>query len=292
MCDREDAMERFAKQLDEKLQITGCARATRLAYVGCLTRFARFVKKPLDRVSLKDLEAYQREVAVAGKANYSTFNQYFCALRFFYRECLGKKWDFRRLTFQRKRRRLPVILAPEEVTALFEACSNFKHRTVLMTAYGCGLRVSEVVGLKPEHIDSKRMVVRIDQGKGRKDRYVMLSDRLLGQLREYWRAYRPAVWLFEGQRKGEALHTTSAQRAFHAARRAAGITKPVTFHTLRHSFATHLLERGTNIRVIQALLGHRSLETTQRYTHLGASYLASTTSPLDCLVVKKQEPKA
>lgn len=283
-------MEHFVDLLRQTLAARGRAQNTIRAYVDWLKRFAIFIAKPLDDVVLGDLQAYQRHLATR-RINFSTFNQAFCALRFFYRDCLERGWDFKRVPFQRTARKLPEILSPEEVEALFTACPNFKHRTVMMTAYGCGLRLSETLALRPHHVDSKRMVVRIEQGKGRKDRYVMLPSHLLDTLRQYWRAYRPLVWLFEGQEKGRPLSTTAVQKIFHKARQRAGITKAVTFHSLRHSFATHLLEEGVNVRIIQALLGHRSLTSTQIYTHVARTYLNDTTSPLDRLVKKEKQQK-
>jgi len=160
---------------------------------------------------------------------------------------------------------------------------NLKHRSLLSTTYAGGLRVSEAVSLRISDIDSQRMVLRIDQGKGRKDRYVMLSETLVGLLRVYWKAYRPRHWLFPGQIPGRPLTESSLQRTFGKAKEAVGITKHVTAHSLRHSFATHLLESGTNIRVIQRLLGHRSLRSTEVYTHVASNYLTETSSPLDAL---------
>jgi site-specific recombinase XerD len=196
--------------------------------------------------------------------SFSSFNQTTCALRFFYRECLAKAdWDVARLPYQRKRRSLPEILAAQEVAAILDACCNLKHRALLMTAYSGGLRLSETLNLLPSDIDSKRMMIRVDQGKGRKDRYVMLATALLTTLREYYRQYHPLRWLFEGKAKGEPLASSTAEKVFKHAALKAGIAKHVYFHSLRHAFATHLLEDGTNIRVIQSLLGHRSLATTQ-----------------------------
>jgi len=167
------------------------------------------------------------------------------------------------------------------VTAILDACTNLKHRAVLMTSYSGGLRLSETLGLVPSDIDSKRMMIRIEQGKGRKDRYVMLSEVLLVTLREYWKQYRPVRWLFEGRPKGRPLASSTAEKVFKHAALKAGIEKHVYFHSLRHAFATHLLEDGTNIRLIQALLGHRSLTSTQIYTHVAQTSIHQTTSPLD-----------
>jgi integrase/recombinase XerD len=233
-------------------------------------------------VVAEDLRTYQRHLAVERQVGFSHFNQAACALRLFFRECLGKTdWPFERIPFQKKRRILPEILSQEEVVRIFDACSNLKHKAVLMTAYSGGLRLGETLALLPSDIDSTRMVIRVEQGKGRKDRYVMLSKTLLQTLREYWRVFRPVTWLFYGQTKQKSLAPSTAEKIFKIAARKATITKNVSFHSLRHAFATHLLEDGTNVRVIQALLGHRSLTTTQIYTHVARTYVNDTRSPLD-----------
>lgn len=280
-------MEGPVELFERTLQAHGRSRNTIRAYSGWLRRFAAFVARPLTKVSLGDLQAYQRHLAADRRVDSSTFNQAFFALRFFYRDCMQKRWDFTRLPSQRKARRLPEILSPDEVEALFEACSNLKHRTVLMTAYGCGLRVSETLALRPAHIDSMRMVVRVEQGKGGVDRYVMLPRRLRAILRKYRRQYRPQEWLFEGRQSGRPLSPKTMQTVFQKVRQNAGITKAVRFHSLRHAFATHLMEEGVSIRIIQTLLGHHSLITTQIYTHLTRRYLNDTTSPLDRLGHRK-----
>jgi site-specific recombinase XerD len=176
-----------------------------------------------------------------------------------------------------------VVLSPQEVTAVLEALTNLKHRAILMTVYAAGLRVSEVVRLRVGDVDSQRMMLRIEQGKGRRDRYVMLSDKLLAVLRAYWKMARPDHWLFPGQIPQRHLTRSSVERVFYKARDAAGITKKVSVHCLRHSFATHLLESGVNVRKIQLLLGHKSLQSTQVYTHVATDYLDHTPSPLDLL---------
>jgi integrase/recombinase XerD len=272
----------FEKLLAETLGARGRSLRTQETYVWMLRLFARQLKKPLDAATPEDVQAYQRYLTTERKVGFSTFNQTTCALRFFYCECLGRA-DFvvERMPYQRKRRVLPEILAPEEVAALFDACCNLKHRALLMTAYSGGLRISETLALVPSDIDSKRMMIRVEQGKGKKDRYVMLSATLLQTLRAYWKRYRPARWLFEGQKRGEPLCSSTAEKVFKHAALKAGIAKHVYFHSLRHAFATHLLEDGTNIRVIQSLLGHRCLTTTQVYTHVARTYVNDTKSPLD-----------
>jgi len=182
-------------------------------------------------------------------------------------------------------RRLPQILSREELISLFESTTNLKHRLVLMTAYGCGLRVSEVTGLKVADIDSSRMMVRIEGGKGDKDRYTILSTRLLTELRSYWLAYKPSLWLFENKITKGRLTRSTPQLIFKEATRKAGIVKNVTFHSLRHNFATHLLEAGVDTRTIQILLGHSSITSTAKYLHIARKNLGPAKSPLDLLYI-------
>ena len=286
----------FEKLLADTLAAQGRSPRTQETYTLMLRLFARYlgrayVDKTLDAVAPEDVEAYQRHLITERKVGYSSFNQSTCALRFFYRTCLGKTdWTIARMPYQKKRRVLPEILAPGEIAAIFEACHNLKHKTLLMTSYSGGLRLGETLALVPSDIDSTRMMIRIEQGKGHKDRYVMLSPTLLAALRTYWKAFRPVRWLFEGQTKGQPLSPSTAEKVFTAAAGRAGIAKGVSFHSLRHAFATHLLEGGTNIVVIQSLLGHRSLTTTQVYTHVARTYVNATTSPLDRLKEKRAEP--
>jgi site-specific recombinase XerD len=205
------------------------------------------------------------------------------ALRFFFTVTLGRGDAQVGMTTVREPRKLPVVLSPEEVARLLDAASGLKYRAALSVAYGAGLRASEVVSLKLTDIDSSRRVIRVEQGKGRKDRYSMLSEPLLYLLRTYWKASRPRGWLFPGQNPVNPLTTRQLNRAFHGAKAAAGIDKPVSLHTLRHCFATHLLEQKVDIRVIQVLLGHSKLDTTARYSHLASTTLRAVKSPLDHL---------
>jgi site-specific recombinase XerD len=287
----------FEKLLADTLAAHGRSLRTQETYTLMLRLFGRYVArigKTLDAVTPEDVEAYQRHLVVERKVGFSSFNQSTCALRFFYRECLAKTdWTVARMPYQRKRRTLPEILSGEEVAAIFDACRNLKHKTLLMTSYGGGLRLGETLGLLPSDVDSTRMMIRVEQGKGRKDRYVMLSETLLLELRTYYKAFRPVRWLFEGRTKGQPLSPSTAEKVFTTAAGRAGIRKGVSFHSLRHAFATHLLEGGTNIRVIQALLGHQSLTTTQVYTHVAKTYVNATASPLDRLKDKdkKEEPE-
>jgi site-specific recombinase XerD len=286
----------FEKLLADTLAAHGRSPSTQETYTLMLRLFGRYLDqtrtgKSLDAIAPEDVEAYQRHLVTERRVGFSSFNQSTCALRFFYQTCLGKTdWTIARMPYQKKRRVLPEILAPEEIAAIFDACHNLKHKTLLMTSYSGGLRLGETLALVPSDIDSTRMMIRVEQGKGHKDRYVMLSPTLLAALRTYWKAFHPVRWLFEGQSKGQPLSPSTAEKVFTAAAGRAGIAKGVSFHSLRHAFATHLLEGGTNIVVIQALLGHRSLTTTQVYTHVARTYVNATISPLDRLKEKKAEP--
>jgi integrase/recombinase XerD len=183
----------------------------------------------------------------------------------------------------RNHRKLPVVLSPEEILHFLESVSSIKHRVILTSCYAAGLRISESVRLQPTDIDSQRMVIRVVQGKGQKDRYVMLSPKLLETLRNYWRAVRPKRWLFEGDVSGQPISRSAVELACQKARRLSGIGKPISPHSMRHAFAVHLLESGTDVRTIQLLLGHRSLATTARYLRIATSKVCSTSSPLDLL---------
>ena len=213
-------------------------------------------------------------------------NQTVCALRFLYRVTLGRGDLVPEIPFPRGVKKLPTVLSPDEVARLLRAVRQPKHRAVLMTIYAAGLRISEALALKVSDIDSERMVIHVRQGKGRKDRTVMLSPQLLNVLREHARRVRPRDWLFTGRRHDQPLHATAIQRACAEACKAAGLSKHATVHTLRHSFATHLLEAGTDLRLIQTLLGHNSIKTTAIYTHVSAQRLHATPSPLDRLEAK------
>jgi integrase/recombinase XerD len=206
------------------------------------------------------------------------------ALRFLYKVSLQKEWSFEdMIPAPKKPQKLPVILSPEEVLHFLGCVCNTKQRAILTTCYAAGLRVSEAVHLKPVDIDSQRMVIRVEQGKGQKDRYVMLSPRLLETLRDYWRATRPQGWLFPGDILGQPIPTDAVEDACKKARRRSEIRKPITPHSMRHAFAVHLLESGTDVRTIQLLLGHRSLATTAKYLRIATSKVCSASSPLDLL---------
>jgi len=273
----------------EDMTVRNLSPATQRSYVHAVAKFSQHFGKSPDQLGLEDVRAYQVHLASKGMA-WASFNQIVCALRFFYRVTLARAEMPERIAYAREPRRLPVVLSAEEVVRFLEAVAGLKSRAALTTAYAAGLRVSEVVALKVGDIDSKRMVIRIERGKGGKQRYAMLSAQLLRILRTYWRLARPQHWLFPGRDPTHPIDQTVLHAACRSAREAAALTKQVTVHVLRHSFATHLLETGTDIRVIQVLLGHNNLSTTARYTQVSTSTIQQTMSPLDRLDLEVVPP--
>ena len=274
-------MTPLRRRMIEDMKLKNLSTKTIDAYVSRVSAFARhFGRSPQD-LGRDDVRAYLLHLIQKKKVSWSVYNQTLAALRFLYEVTLGRKDVLERIPFPKQPKRLPVVLSLDEVTRFFAAVVGIKHRAILMTAYAAGLRLSEVTGLRVEDIDSKRMVIRVRQAKGRKDRYVMLSPRLLALLREYWTVVRPTDWLFPGDIPGQPITGKAVHLSCVRAARDAGLDKHVTVHTLRHSFATHLLEAGTDLRTIQVLLGHRKLETTAIYTHVSPAAVEATRSPLD-----------
>jgi len=267
----------------QDLRLRNYAPRTLQTYVECVSLFARYFKRSPEVLEPEHIRQYQLYLVDEKKCSWSRFNQTVCALRFLYRNTLGRDWAISHIPFPRKQKKLPVVLSPDEAALFLAAIKNLKYRAVLSLCYGAGLRISEALHLQVSDIDSKRMMIRVRQAKGHKDRYVMLSPKLLELLREYWKKERPSTWLFPGRCKDHPLDATTLQHVCRLARNDSGITKPVTPHTLRHSFASHLLEAGANIRTIQLLLGHNSLQTTAVYTHVSQTTVASTVSPFDLL---------
>ena len=265
----------------EDLRIRNYAAKTQRVYVQSVAGFARHFGRSPDVLGQEEIRAYLIHLREERKVSWSRFNQVVSALRFLYRYTLGREEMVPHLPYPRGERRLPRVLSVEEARRFLGSIANLKHRAALTTAYAAGLRVSEVVGLRVGDVDSQRMVIHVRQGKGRKDRMVMLSTQLLALLRVYVRAVRPGEWLFPGAVPARPLTVRSLQQACAKAARVSGLQKPVSVHTLRHSFATHLLEAGTDLRAIQTLLGHGSVRTTQRYTHVSTLRLQSIRSPLD-----------
>ena len=284
-------MSPLRRRMTEDMTIRGFTVGTQRGYLVAVENFTSFLGRAPDGATAEDLRRYQLHMRSSG-ASASAMNAAVSALRFFFGVTLGRGDANQGVTTVREPRKLPVVLSPEEVARLLDAASGLKYRAALSVAYGAGLRASEVVSLKLADIDSSRMVIRVEQGKGRKDRYAMLSETLLHLLRTYWKASRPQGWLFPGQNPVNPLSTRQLNRAFHGAKDAAGIDKRVSLHTLRHCFATHLLEQKVDIRVIQVLLGHSKLDTTARYSHLASTTLRAVKSPLERLPVREKKKKA
>jgi integrase/recombinase XerD len=276
-------MSALRQKMIADLQLRNYSPHTIAAYVRCVASFAKHFQQSPDQLGPDHIRDYQLFLVQQKKASWSPFIQTVCALRFFYQTTLGRKEMLDYIPYPRHEKRLPLILSQAEVEAVLQASNNLKHRTILTTIYATGLRVSEVAHLRLPDINSQRQVIVVRQGKGHKDRLVMLSPHLLELLRQYWQAYRPPQWLFPGDDPQRPIRTRSIHRICRRAAEVAGLTKTVTPHVLRHSFATHLLEAGTDLRTIQLLLGHRSLKTTTLYLHVSALAICSTASPLDRL---------
>jgi integrase/recombinase XerD len=270
------------QRMIEDMCIRQFGEKTQRDYVRVVADFARFLGRSPDQSEPEDLRRYQLHLATEG-ASPAKMNAAVSALRFFFKVTLARQGYGERLATVRKEDRLPEVLSPEEVALLLHCAPSLKHKAALSVAYGCGLRVSEITHLKVGDIDSARMLIRVEQGKGRKDRYVMLAPDLLVLLRDWWRSARPMGWLFPGRDPGQPITARQLDRACKAAAKTAVLGKRVSMHTLRHSFATHLLERKTDVRVIQALLGHKKLDTTARYTRVAIKTLGSVKSPLSLL---------
>ena len=278
------------RRMTEDMTVRGFTAGTQGGYLAAVENFTAFFGRSPDQASAEDLRRYQLHMRSIG-ASATSMNAAVSALRFFFTVTLGRDDAQVGMTTVREPRRLPVVLSPEEVRRLLDAAPGLKYRAALSVAYGAGLRASEVVSLKMSDIDSdrERMVIRVEQGKGRKDRYAMLSEPLLHLLRAWWLAARPlgvmlpGGWLFPGQNPVNPLTTRQLRRAFDGAKAAAGIDKRVCLHTLRHCFATHLLEQKVDIRVIQVLLGHKKLDTTARYSQVASTTLRAVKSPLEQL---------
>ena len=282
-------MQEFLDLMEREVQIRGFSPNTNRPYLAAVRDFLKhYDGVPAEQISLDQIHQYQLHLIQERRVATSTYNVHIAALRFFYNTVLKKDWLIREIPFRKTGRKLPVVLCPQEVARLLEVIGNLKHRALLTTMYAAGLRVGEATHLEVPDIDSRRMTVRVLQGKGRKDRYVMLSERLLDLLRRHWKVYRPKKWLFPSRSGGGPLNRSTVSRILQKATQKARILKPITTHTLRHSFATHLLENGANIRVIQQLLGHRSLRTTEVYLHVAKTFLEDTQSPLDALPQKDQ----
>jgi integrase/recombinase XerD len=285
-------MTPLRRRMIDDMGLRNLAPKTIEVYTQRVAAFAKHFKRSPDALGPDQVRAYLLHLVQERHVSWSYYNQTVAALRFLYEVTLQRQGVMVRIRCPKIPKKLPVVLSQDEVTRVLAAVGSIKHRALLMTAYAAGLRVSEVASLRLDDIDSKRMVIRVRQGKGRKDRYVMLSPRLLDILRLYWKAERPSQWLFPGDIPGRPLADASIRRVCTRAAKAAGLDKHVTAHTLRHSFATHLLEAGTDIRTIQILLGHRNLRTTALYTHVSPLAAEATHSPLDHLAALPGEVRS
>jgi integrase/recombinase XerD len=282
------------KMMLEELQRLNYSESTTRAYIRTVEDFARRFRCSPDRLGPEHIREYQAELFKKRKLSPATVVQRLAALRFFYIKTLKKAWGIAETPYPKQGFRLPTILSQEEVARLIDAALTPFHRTLLMTLYATGVRRAELTHLKVGDIDSQRMVIHVRGGKGRKDRDVMLSPKLLEELREHWRRFKPSTWLFPSSRQHTGVTPITTKVVWYACRQAsqrAGIQKNVHPHTLRHCFATHLLEAGADLRTIQMLLGHRDLEETTIYLHLSERHLSATASPLDLLKRKDELPQ-
>ena len=269
-------MSALRKQMQADMVLRGMAHRTQQAYIESVARLARFYHRSPERITPEEVQRYLLYLLQERKLAHSSCNVVCSALAFLYGVTLKRPTEFG-LPRPKVPQRLPQILSREEVAAIFDGTANLKHRAFLMTTYGAGLRLMEACHLKVADLDSERMTIRVEQGKGAKDRYTLLSPELVKELRRYWIAHRPGLWLFPSPRNPQLpMLPKSAQRLYHAAKARAGITKDGGIHALRHAFATHLLEAGTDVHTIQRLLGHGSLSTTERYFHLAQQHLSGS----------------
>ena len=276
-------MTDLRNRMIREMQLRNFARKTQDLYIWAIKDLAGYYRRPPDKITSRELQDYVLYLLTERKLEVSTCQALVSAIRFFYTVTLQRGQKSVPIPPIKKVIRIPEILSREELERLFDAVRNPKHRALLMTAYSGGLRVGELVHLKVTDIHSERMTIRINQGKGRKDRYTLLSERLLEELRTYWKIERTPVWLFPSQKTKRAMSIRNAQSVYEKTLRKAGIPRKGGIHVLRHCFATHLLEAGEDVRTIQILMGHRSILTTMRYAHITSKTLTGTKSPLDLL---------
>ena len=277
-------MTLLRQRMTEDMQVRNLSPCTQTSYVQQVSLFARHFDRSPEELGPEDIRVYQVHLTNEKKLAPGSVLIAVAALRFLYKVSLKKNWTFEEvIPAPKKPQILPIVLSPEEVLQFLGCVTNTKHHAILTTCYAAGLRISEAVRLTIPDIDRQRMVLRVEQGKGQKDRYVMLSPKLLEILRAWWRVEKPKQWLFPGDNPGQHISKDAVEQACQKARRRCSIPKPITPHSLRHAFAVHLLESGTDVRTIQLLLGHRSLATTARYLRIATTKVCSTSSPLDLL---------
>ena len=280
-------MNGYIQRMAEDMQLRNMAPSTIDAYTYHVDRFCRYFGKSADQLGPEQIREYQLYLVNEKKASWSSFNQAVCGLRFLYEVSLGKSWTVRHIPFGKRPKRLPTVLSNQEATRLLQCIDNTKHQAVLMTCYAAGLRLAEATHLKVSDIDGQRQQLRITHGKGAKERVVPASPRLLEELRHYWRKHRPSNFLFPGKTPDVPLSSATVQKACKLAVAKARITKPVTPHTLRHSWATAMLEAGVDVLTISRLLGHASFVTTMIYLHVRQEHFDRSPSPIDWMPVRQ-----
>jgi len=276
-------MSELRTKMDRDLVLRGRAARTRESYLYAVTELAKFYRRSPDEISEAEVQRYLLHLIEERNLAWSSCNVAVSAFKFFYHVTLKRPAAAFELPRPRQPQKLPQILSREEIATLLARTPHPKHRALLATTYGAGLRVSELCRLRPADIDSRRMTIRVEQGKGAKDRYTLLSPRLLAELRGYWTVYRPRLWLFPSRDGERPMDTSLAQKIFYAAKARAGIDKDCGIHGLRHAFATHLLEAGMDLPTLQRLMGHNHISSTLRYLHLAQKHLTDNASPLDLL---------
>jgi site-specific recombinase XerD len=282
-------MGRLRDQMEMDMRLRRFSPKTIACYLACMKGVAKHFRKSPAELGDEEIRAYLYYLMEERKVSQSVLVQTYSALKFFFEKTLQKQWNAFRIPRCKQRRKLPGVLTREEVESILSATKNLKHRAILMTIYSAGLRIGEVTRLKVSDIDSGRMMIRVNEGKGLKDRYTLLGERNLEMLRRYWKTYRPLEWLFPGRNASGPVSTSAIQRVFKTSLAKAGIKKKASVHTLRHCFATHLLESGTDLYYIQRLLGHKSAGTTSVYLHITGKDIGKIKSPIDCSVAN-QEP--
>jgi site-specific recombinase XerD len=276
-------MSKLFKTMKVDLELKGYSPKTVDAYLRYVKRFMQYYQRPIEQLHTDEIRNYLHYLIVIKKCSHSYVNVNYSALKFFYKNTLNQQWNIDKIPRMKKEKKLPVILSKTEVKNILNATTNLKHKAILTTVYSAGLRISEVINLTIKDIDSKNMQIRVRKAKGKKDRYTLLSQNNLSLLRKYWKEYRPEYWLFPGMPPTKAISARTIQQFFKKYLNKTKITKNATVHTLRHCFATHLLEAGVDIFHIQKLLGHASPKTTARYIHLTRKDIIDVKSPFDMM---------